>query len=359
MNLTRLFLTVAGWFVRQKDGYEPQRNSPQPRILVIRRNRLGDMICTLPLLYALRRHYPKALLTVACDPTGEPIARACQAVNDVIVLEMVGNRWLGVLKNAKRLQGFDWVIAAKGGFDRRLAALACLTHGAIRIGFEKSKRKPSLYYTHPVAPPDDWQEHQIETLLRLLEPLGVVEITGHTVRLALDVPAEAKAFAQTVLTAPPFAQARRFVLINISSTVQVKFSLDDFMALAGRILAGTEWAIGWVSAPADQEKARELALRCPADRVAAVATSGPLELAALMERAVVLVTPEGGAAHLAAATGTPALVLWSEGPFHKWRSRGKNHIFVLPKPEEASLPIEQVWTALEPLLAGVPRPRYF
>ena len=348
-----------------------------PRILVIRRNRMGDMIYTLPLLHAVRRHYPKAHLTVACDPPGEPIALACPAVNDVIVLEPGWNPWQAPFQNAARLQDYDWVIAAKGGFDRRLALLTRLTNAAVRIGFERRAGRPSAYYTDPVAiPGDKREEHQIETLLRLLKPLGLVKMTSFTadlsprrltstsdyiksqqpasvaVNLGLRLPASALEFAAEILAKPPFTPPHPFMLINISSTVPLKFREDDFISLAKHVLSSTDFVIGLVAAPADQQLARELALCLDSRRIAAVETPGPLDLAALLEHATLLLTPDGGAAHLAAAMDRPALVLWSEGPFKKWRSRSPKHVFVHAQPGENTIPVERVWNALQPLLTA-------
>ena len=96
---------------------------------------MGDMICTLPLIHALRRHYPQAHLAVACDAPGAPIARACMAVDETIVLAPRGLLSWMLLRNMRRVQGFDWVVAAKGGFDRRLAKLTKASGGALRVGF--------------------------------------------------------------------------------------------------------------------------------------------------------------------------------------------------------------------------------
>src|SRR5476651_2193902 len=170
MSLFRPFLDLVALPLKLRRRRRPRRHPENPRILVIRRNRMGDMIYTLPLLHALRRHFPQAHLTVACDPLGAPIAQACPAVNDVIVLEPGWNPWQAALKNAARLQDYDWVIAAKGGFDRRLAVLTRLTNGAIRIGFQRRRpHRLSAFYTDTVALPDrPREEHQIDTLLRLL-----------------------------------------------------------------------------------------------------------------------------------------------------------------------------------------------
>lgn len=327
---------------------QASRKSPlDPRILVIRRNRMGDMIYTLPLLHALRRHFPQAHLTVACDPAGAAIAQACDALNEVIVLKRSWVPWLATIKNATRLQNFDWVIAAKGGFDRRLSTLTRLTNAAIRVGFVPRADRPSAFYTDPVALPENpFDEHQIETLLRLLQPLGVVTVNNFAINLSLTVPEASRQFA-TLLA--PFGPGR-LMLINLSSTVKLKFREEDFVALISQILASTDLAIGLVAAPIDQSRATELAAQMASERVIAMATPGPLDLAALLQKAVCLITPEGGAAHLAAAVGTPAVVLWSEGPFKKWHSRGANHVFVHAEKGEPSIPLEQVWQTLQPLL---------
>jgi len=327
--------------------HKPRAHAVNPRILVIRRNRMGDMIYTLPLLHAIRRHHPKAHITVACDPAGAPIAQACDAVNEVILLQRGGLPGLALLKNAARLQDFDWVIAAKGGFDRRLANLASLTNAAVRIGFVEHVDRPSLY-TDPVALPEDpFNEHQIETLLRLLKPLGVVTVNNFAINLSLTVPESSQQQAAAVLAPIGYTP---FILINISSTVRLKFGDEDFLALISQILSSTNLVVGLVAAPADQPKAASMAAQIASGRVMAMPTSGPLDLAALLQKSTCLFTPEGGAAHLAAAVGKPALILWSEGPFEKWHSRGPNHVFIHAEKGERTVPGERIWQALRPLL---------
>jgi ADP-heptose:LPS heptosyltransferase len=331
----------------------PRRSadSSDPRILVIRRNRLGDMIYTLPLLHALRRHLLGAHICVACDPVAAPIAEACEAVNEVVVLASGWNPWQAAYKNAAALQNYDCVIAVKGGFDRRLAVLTRLTNAPTRIGFENTTDAGSLYYTDPVPIPEGKnEEHQVETILRLLKPMGIVKPTTFRVNLSLRVPEASRAFAAETLLHAPFTETPGYLLINFSSTVPLKFREEDFIALIRRVLGATNLAVVLVAAPLDQQFAHEIALCMASKRVVAVDTSGPMDLAALLEKAFLLVTPEGGAAHLAASMGTPALILWSEGPFKKWRSLGRRHSYVLAEPGENVIPLDRVWEGLKPLL---------
>jgi ADP-heptose:LPS heptosyltransferase len=291
---------------------------------------------------------------VACNAGGAPIARACAAVNEVILLPSGSIRWWYLLKIASLLQGFDWVIAAKGGFDRRLARLTRLTQAAVRIGFQDRHAKAAAYYTDPVPLPDDYGEHQIDVLLRLLRPLGIED---PPLTLAIEIPSHARYFVERPLTSPQFAPGRQLLVMNISSTARLKFHREDFFQLTARILAETDFRVAFVAAPRDQPTATALADRLSSDRAAAIATPSPMELAALMERATAILTPEGGAAHLAAAVGIPAVILWSEGPFDKWRSRGRNHVFVRPRRGEKSIPVDRVWQELVSLLQSLPETR--
>jgi heptosyltransferase III len=316
-----------------------------PRILVIRRNRMGDMICTLPLLRTLRRRFPAGHLAVACDAAGAPIAQACSAVDRVILLRPGLNRWTALVGNARGLQEFDWVIAAKAGFDKRLAFLTRLTNAARRIGYENGTA--SKFYTDPVAIPADlWRIHQIEATLGLLAPLGVEVPVYPVPDLQLDLPAAAIAFAEALA---PFWKDRRLVLVNVSSTSPLRFRDEDFAALVTELSSRADLAVGLVGLPADLPRAHRLA-EATAGRARVLPTPGPLELAALVGQAHLLITGEGGAAHLAAAMGTLAVVLWSEGPFEKWYSRGPRHAFVRLEPGEGLLPLDRVRAALAPYL---------
>jgi ADP-heptose:LPS heptosyltransferase len=346
-RLLRLLTAVLGAFVPVRAG-----DAAAPRILVIRRNRMGDMICTLPLLRALRAHFPGAHLAVACDAAGRPIAEACGAVDEVILLDPGWNRWQALIGAALRLRRFDLVLAAKGGFDRRLALLTLLTGAPRRIGFERGAATASAYYSDPLPiPANMWEIHQADAMLLLARPLGIDAPAVTYPDLKLDLPASARDFARAALDDQPGGP---LIVINLSSTVRMRFRDADFEELIRRLLAESDAAIVLVGLPADQDRAIALTRRVDSPRVRVVATATPLELAALLESAALLITAEGGAAHLAAATGTRAVVLWFEGPFEKWRSLGPEHVFVRLLRGEEFLPLERAWEAVR---AALPLPR--
>jgi ADP-heptose:LPS heptosyltransferase len=269
-----VFVSLIGNLLRKKFKRSPGWGET-PSILVIRRNRLGDMICTLPLIENLRGKFPKAKITVACDAIGAPIARACPLVDEVVVLRTASGlrRWTALIRDAAGLQDFDWVIAVKGGFDMRLACLARWTNAPVRIGFgrppepgETPRRPndPDPFFTDILElPPNLYDEHQVDTQLRLLEAVG---ISRPRKTFPMRVPEEARRFADQVLSQPPFhpdaAYAGQlsewvredhsqeatltvpYILFNVSSTVPLLFPPAEQKELLGLILANTGYVVG-------------------------------------------------------------------------------------------------------------------
>jgi ADP-heptose:LPS heptosyltransferase len=312
---------------------------------------MGDALDSLPLLNAVRRLFPHAYLTVACDPGGTSIMEACNAVNEIIVLKLSRSPWWTALRNASRLQNHDWALAVKSDFNRQLALMTRFSNAKIRVGFERRIRLPSAYFTDTVPLPED-EEHQTATLMRLLKPLGMVKSTGLSTDLSLRVPHRARAFAKEVMNHPPFHDSKHYMLINITRTPGLKFREEDFIALISRLLNSTQFAVGLVATPPEQPFAFEMAAVMGSDRIAAVETPEALDLAAMLEQASFLVTPESPIAHLAAAVGTPALVLWHGDFFERRHSLGRRHTFVRAEPGEANIPLERVWQALMPFLGA-------
>ncbi|PTY04170.1 hypothetical protein DB346_05125 [Verrucomicrobia bacterium LW23] len=352
----------------------PWQPGGRPRILILRRNRMGDMLCAYPLVRAVRTAFPGAVIHIACDAMAAPVARACPHADGVVQLSPGLHRWHMAVRNAPRLQGYDAAIAVKGGFDLVLALLLRITNAPIRIGFapKASATDPAPtgpaslpapvadFYTHTLPPPP-WGEHQMETCLRLAAPLlhiaqpqaPALELPSGPAPQRMDlaeairnsapaINAEVDAWAANALGAisPDLAvacgSAERprlpLALVNISSTAPLKWTDAQLAELARRLAAELGLHTALVFAPADASRAAAIAAAArpgaaagtaASPAVTALATPTPLHLAAVLRRSAFLFSPEGGAGHLASFTGTPLVLLWSEGPYEKWHARAE------------------------------------
>ena len=102
----------------------PRRTEEEPAsILVIRRDNIGDLVCTTPALNALRRHFPKARICVLVNTYNRTVLERNPDVDAVYVYEKAKHRTAGtslwrVYWNTLRLilklqrERFDYVLLA-------------------------------------------------------------------------------------------------------------------------------------------------------------------------------------------------------------------------------------------------------
>jgi len=314
--------------------YQPKK------ILVIRRNRMGDMICTLPLLRALRKNFPTAFIKVVCERKGEPIARACGAVDEVYLLKKGVNRLHTLLLNLRALRGCDLAIGVKAGFDRHLAAMIRWSGARHRIGYAPGPR--SFHYSHRLSLPPS-EESQIESCLRLLTPLGIKE---SSMDLHLDLPASALEFAERLAVNKAFN--KRFITVFNLSSNRDQWPTENYAQLGKLILEKKKGLIALSCLPEDRHRADEILKSLPPNDVFIFQSSSPLELAALFKRGHLLITPEGGSAHLAAASGIPTLVLWPQySPLEKWKSQSDRHFNLRGSGALKMISVEDVWEIVQ------------
>ena len=309
---------------------EPQR------IAIIRRNRLGDLICTLPLIHTLRTRFPQSDILLVSDEAGCEVARWSGEVNRVSLFKSAFPKFLNPWFNKRTFQGCDLVIAAKGGFDRGLAKVVRASEVAIRIGFDPCS--PSDYYTHPIPLPE--YEHQIKTLFRLLLPLGIMEPSDY--RFDLSIPS-----IDSRLFDWESGEEKKRLLLTLTCNRGQYWPVDSYLDCIDRLLALGNTKIGVMKRPEDLFSV-DLDQRL---RSRGVVIFEPMNLAVvanLLKSADGFITPEGGLAHLAACTGTATIVLWRpDGVIQKWGSTAKRHLDLQPSCGIENLSVEEMMKQIE------------
>jgi heptosyltransferase III len=65
------------------------------KILVIRRDNIGDLVCTTPMLSSLRRHFPDAHLAVLVNSYNAPVLAGNPDIDEVCVYQKAKHRAVG------------------------------------------------------------------------------------------------------------------------------------------------------------------------------------------------------------------------------------------------------------------------
>src|SRR6266853_4597357 len=113
----------------------PAERDARPRILVIRRDNIGDLVCTTPLISALRKRYPGGHIAALVNTYNEAVLARNPDVDAVHAYEKGKHRGaarsiVSVYSDRLRLimtlrkERFDYAILATPGFAPRSLRLA-------------------------------------------------------------------------------------------------------------------------------------------------------------------------------------------------------------------------------------------
>lgn len=165
------------------------------KILVIRPDRLGDVILSTPVFEAIRSKYPDAHVTAMVQGSIAPLLRGLSTLDDVWIYERQGIRNLTALIQAGK---FDVAVTLQS--DRRVAFAVWLAGVPRRIG-PRSKPHSFLFYNEGIRQHRSRVEmHEADYNLALLERMGI-EVQPRRffprISLADDVRNEAKAWLRS------------------------------------------------------------------------------------------------------------------------------------------------------------------
>lgn len=292
-------------------------------LLVIRTDRMGDMILTSPLFTAIKQAYPDCRLTVLASAAGAPIARAHSAVDAVEIdpIPAKGSSWRGTLSLARRLRALQCDAAVVVFSKHRLAVAAWWARIPVRIG--PGQRGYSFLYTHPVrqdhrTPPI---RHETSYCLDLLRPLGIDP--DPAARPTWQVSGSDMATIEKLLASQGITPAQAVATIHPGhGGSSFNWTAQQYAELADCLTRECGLAIAITGSADEVQLAADV---CAAMSKPAISLAGQLsvaQLAALLARSALYVGSSTGPTHLAAAVGTPVVALYSplaESRPERWR----------------------------------------
>jgi heptosyltransferase-1 len=294
------------------------------RILIVKLSAIGDVIHGLPVLNALRSHFPRSHISWVVEGRAGDLLRGHPALDRLIVIP---RRWLASPKQIwsvwRTIHQHPPDVAVDLQCLARSAVMALLSGAPRRIGFAGTDgREFSRWlHTHLIQPKS---EHVIDRNLELLRPLGIVQP-----RVRFDLPR----FAGESQTVAQFMQKGgmpgNFAVINPGAGwASKRWEMDRFAQVADYLGKhhGLPSVVVWAGA---QEKAWAEQIVGQVNRFAFLAPPTTLrELAELIRRATLFVGSDTGPLHLAAAVGTNCVGLFGPVSARRNGPYGNTHIAV-------------------------------
>ena len=310
-----------------------------PRILILRRDNIGDLACTTPLLQALREQLPQAWLGALVTTYNADVLAGNPALDEVFVYEKLKHRKGGLLSHLRTRLG-QVARLRKQGLD-------CVLVPAPAPQALKLAR--SLKPAQVIASPTSFSPrlHEVERVFELGRSFG---LTGKPGPLRVFPDPARRAELQRQLGSGPF------VAIHISARRPAQqWPWERYAELAARLAGQTGVLLLWAPGskdnprhPGDDEAAAAVLRAAPG--ALGVPTPDLKTLVAALSLVERVVCPDGGGMHLAAALGKPVVALFGDSPVERWRPWSVPHRVVRPDSRDlADLPLDAVLEAFREL----------
>jgi ADP-heptose:LPS heptosyltransferase len=311
------------------------------RILILRRDNIGDLVCTTPLIAALREQRPGAWLGALVTTYNAEVLAGNPALDEVFVYEKLKHRTGSLLSHLRSRMG-EWSRMREHRID-------CVLVPASSPRSLKLARslKPGRVLAAPAAVPA--RQHEVERTYELGRTLG---LRGKPGPLQLHPDSRKRAELDARLGPGPF------VALHISARRPAqRWPLERYAALAARLARETRVILLWAPGasgnpghPGDDAAATEVLRMARNPAVIPVPTADLGMLIAALSLADRVICPDGGAMHLAAALAKPVVALFGDSPVERWRPWGVPHRVLRPESRDlADLPVEPVLEALAAL----------
>jgi len=319
------------------------RAADPARLLILRRDNIGDLVCTTPLIAALREQLPRAWLGAVVTTYNAGVLAGNPALDEVFVHEKLKHRTGSLISHLRSRLGQRSQLR-----ERRFDCVLVPAPSPQALKFARS-----LKPTQVLASPSSFSPrlHEVERVFELGRSFG---LSGKAGLLQVFPDAKKKSELQRRLGAGPF------VALHVSARRPAqRWPLERYAALAAELAKEARVLLLWAPGAADNPRhpgddaAAAEVLRAAADpRVVPVATADLETLIAALSLADRVVCPDGGAMHLAAALGKPVVALFGDSPVERWRPWRVPHRVLRPESKNlADLQLHPVLQACAELKA--------
>lgn len=285
------------------------------RLLIIRPDHLGDMLLTTPAIRLIKEQRPELSIHVLCgDGCADAIANFDE-VDQVLTLPFPGFQrgaatgdnpyWLA-LQSARKLRqvGYDSAIIMRP--DHWWGALLAFLAGIRqRIGYDQPGLSPFLTIARTLK-----RQHAIEQNLVLAQALAG-RSKPDDIQLKFPLRAHDRDAIDKRLADWGIRDEAPIICIHPGAGASSKiWRAEGWAAVADAITQEFEAAIIFTGTSGEQAAIKDIAAKMKTEASVSAGSTSLGQLAALYRRALLVIGPDSGALHLAAAVHSPTVALF-------------------------------------------------
>ncbi len=278
------------------------------RILIVRTDRIGDVLLSTPVIKALRQKYPQAYISMVVSPYARDIVEANPYLDEVIIYDkdIKHKSWMRSFKFASRLKKKRFDLAIILHPTNRMHLIAFLAGIPLRLGY--NRKFGFLNNLREKHTKQEGLRHEVEYNLDLLSDLGV---GGNARDLFMPIKTESEEWAKDLLASNGIKDTDKLLAINPGASCPSKIWPADRFAQVAEILAKRHnFRILIVAGAKDIPLANMVAQKLGDRALNLSGKTSVSHLASILKRCSLFISNDSGPVHIASSLGVPVISIF-------------------------------------------------
>lgn len=310
-----------------------QQKSKANRILIIRPDHLGDVLLSTPAIRAIKAKHPDISIHVLCGEWSAGVLANYPEIDVVLTLPFPGfqrkvpantpNPYMQALKSSMMLRKIGYQSAVIMRPDHWWGAMLTYFAGIKeRIGYDVGNVAPFLTKVIPYE-----HKHAVEQNLRLAET-WTGELKSADINYSYPVSEKDRFYINSYLADWQISVHKTIICIHPGAGSQIKlWEVEKWAKVADILSTQNAATVVFTGSPSEAPYINMIMQHMTETSYNIAGSTNIGQLAALYQRALVVLGPDSGPMHLAAAVDTPTVTLFGPADpieFAPWGQRRKH-----------------------------------
>ena len=280
------------------------------RILIVRTDRMGDLLLSTPVVCALRKEYPQAFISMMVSPNTKDIVEGNPYLDEVLVYDkdFRHKNWGATYKFAQILRKKKFDLAVILHPTNRVHLLTFLAGIPVRLGYNRK-----LGFLLKIKKEHHKQEglmHEAEYNLELLKLLGV---SGLSRDLFMPLRPESEKWADNLWSRENIKLTDRILALNPGASCPSKiWPAERFSQVAQSLAQSHNLKVILLAGSKDLALANKIAAE-GRNKYQIINLAGKTtlsQMASVLKRCTMLISNDSGPVHMASSLGVPVISIF-------------------------------------------------
>lgn len=267
-------------------------------ICIVRLSALGDVLMLVPLVRTLQAHLPKASITWIISRPAYDLVEGLTGIEFIVIDKPNNLKDYLRFKKMMKSKAFDVLLAAQASFRANLL-YACIK-AKRKIGYDALRAKDGhgWFIRERIQPGND---HTLEGFLKFATALS---ITPPVIAWDLPIGPAAKQWAAQYQFVQP-----TLIVNPAASKPERSWAIEKYIELIQ--YAQNNWGMKVIltGGPGEYDRVLANSILAKIACIDLVGKTKPKQLLALIQQATLVICPDTGPSHMAAAVNTPVIAL--------------------------------------------------